>query len=366
MSIEIDITTDNYPEETSWELTNKCTGVVVKSTSGYTEANKSYSYSECMEPAKYEFKINDSYGDGICCSYGNGNFAVRENGIPVVDGGGQFSQEESKTFGLCPNDTPAPQSQPTTSPTRSPTILATVATYDSDLGVPRCSTIEQSCSSGDLLVSRQFSDVETQKELNGSNTLDSCTDGASGTYKNDESIEQILVRATGGALQLQAGNVVEIEAVVWPYGNGGADYADFYHTDDAGATDPVWKIIGTVHAIGVAGENRILSVPHTLTVGSLQAVRVNFRYQGEQSPCSAGSYDDHDDLVFPVAPAPAELVDASPIVLAPIAPVKHVEIKCETLEEERCEDDASSTCRWQGGKSGMGHCVNKETGAFKA
>ena len=30
------------------------------------------------------------------------------------------------------------------------------------------------------------------------------------------------------------------------------------------------------------------------------AVRVNFRYNGAEGPCTTGSYDDRDDLVFAV------------------------------------------------------------------
>jgi leucyl aminopeptidase len=35
-------------------------------------------------------------------------------------------------------------------------------------------------------------------------------------------------------------------------------------------------------------------------VGANQAIRGRFRYQGSAAPCGAGSFDDHDDLVFSV------------------------------------------------------------------
>jgi bacterial leucyl aminopeptidase len=43
-----------------------------------------------------------------------------------------------------------------------------------------------------------------------------------------------------------------------------------------------------------------LSATFTLPTGSLQAVRAQFRYQGEASVCTTGPYNDHDDLIFHV------------------------------------------------------------------
>jgi len=45
----------------------------------------------------YEFTINDSYGDGICCSYGEGSYSVTADG-EVVASGGDFGSSESTLF----------------------------------------------------------------------------------------------------------------------------------------------------------------------------------------------------------------------------------------------------------------------------
>ena len=70
--ITIDITTDNYPTETSWQLINQSGVVVASINSGdLTQANSSYSWSICPSSTDcYDFIIYDTYGDGICCSYG--------------------------------------------------------------------------------------------------------------------------------------------------------------------------------------------------------------------------------------------------------------------------------------------------------
>merc|ERR1712232_1304915 len=67
-TIVIDITTDNYPLETSWKLTNNCNGgeELSKSAGFYTSQNTEYGTEECVPAAEYTFEISDSYGDGIC------------------------------------------------------------------------------------------------------------------------------------------------------------------------------------------------------------------------------------------------------------------------------------------------------------
>jgi aminopeptidase S len=51
-----------------------------------------------------------------------------------------------------------------------------------------------------------------------------------------------------------------------------------------------------------------LSATYTLPAGALQAVRAQFRYQSTNAACSAGAYNDRDDLVFAVTSAPVTTV----------------------------------------------------------
>ncbi|KAL7526584.1 hypothetical protein ACHAXR_001553, partial [Thalassiosira sp. AJA248-18] len=170
-----------------------------------------------------------------------------------------------------------------------------VATYDSTRGAPQCSTNGVLCDSSNLLKGRG-KDLGPGTESNAPNTIDGCVDGESGTYQDDESVEAIKVTAIGGS-QLQVGGTAEIEATVWAYGDGGSDTADFYYASDA--TNPEWIHISSVVPDG-GGEKKV-TIQYTLPEGNLQAVRVNFRYEGSESPCSGDKYDDADDLVFAVA-----------------------------------------------------------------
>ena len=96
--ITIKIKFDNYPEETSWELKND-SGTVVASKV-YTSSNADGSIVEekyCLPNDCYTFTIKDKYGDGICCSYGNGSYTVTgPNGI--IKSGGSFAASEATNF----------------------------------------------------------------------------------------------------------------------------------------------------------------------------------------------------------------------------------------------------------------------------
>jgi leucyl aminopeptidase len=163
------------------------------------------------------------------------------------------------------------------------------ATFDATLKAPKCATVGIGCDSGTLLNGR----AGLGPEVNRPNTINAtCVDGTSGTYHSDESNDRIKVTTTDGT-NLAPGKQVKIEATVWAYSST-ADRADFYYA--ANAASPTWTFIGTVSAGGTG--TRTLSTTYTLPAGAQQAVRVNFRYNGTASPCSTGSYDDHDDLVF--------------------------------------------------------------------
>jgi hypothetical protein len=92
-TITIEILTDNYGSETSWDLVQLGVGVIA-SGSGYA-SDTFYTEDVCVDSAGcYEFTIYDAYGDGICCSYGNGYYNVLYNGL-LVGTGGDFGTSET-------------------------------------------------------------------------------------------------------------------------------------------------------------------------------------------------------------------------------------------------------------------------------
>ncbi|HYH94590.1 S8 family serine peptidase [Hyalangium sp.] len=168
-----------------------------------------------------------------------------------------------------------------------------VASYDAALKAPRCTEPGASCDTGTLIKGRGT----VGPELNASNTINnSCADGNSGTYQGDESLERLRITTLDGS-PLAAGKTVRIDATVWAWSSGASDSLDLYYTGNA--NNPSWTFLATIKP--AAGGAQVLSATYALPAGTLQAVRGAFRYTGTAaSSCTTGSYDDRDDLVFPV------------------------------------------------------------------
>ena len=85
--LTIDIQTDNYPEDISWQVVNQ-NGTIIASINpaSLTLANTLYTWDVCLSSTDcYDFTIIDSYGDGLCCAYGNGSYSVSYNGNVIGD-----------------------------------------------------------------------------------------------------------------------------------------------------------------------------------------------------------------------------------------------------------------------------------------
>jgi len=105
--LNVTITLDNYPSETSFQLENMSTGTILLDVPGgsysgmagstVVESAGCQSVMDC-----YEMRIADSFGDGICCSWGVGNYSV-SLGSTVVSSptGGAFGSSETVEIGAC-------------------------------------------------------------------------------------------------------------------------------------------------------------------------------------------------------------------------------------------------------------------------
>ena len=320
--ISVDVTTDTYPEENSWTLTNSCTGKVEMALEqmrpiGYDKIKADFSDTFCVPKGKYTFEMNDTYGDGMCYQETCGNYTVSVDGITTVSvNGDEFTSNKVDTFGSCPVGNPAPSQQPTQVPTQHPTPAPDqVAIFDNDLRVPKCSAVGQSCESGNSII--KTGDDEPFYVAGMTNTLDTCKDGMSGTYQSDESIEKITVRTVNGG-QLVEGARVRIEAYIHAFQEGEEDTVDFYYTNTAALSNPSWTYIGSKEPS--RGGFQALSIEYTVPTGGMrqyiwdstklmQAVRVNIRWRGGQysNSCSGGNYDDVDDMVFTVLKSDNEI-----------------------------------------------------------
>ena len=98
-NVTLTIKFDNYPEETGWTLKN-ASGTTIDSAS-YSTANPDGSTVTRtftgLAGGDYTFTITDSYGDGICCSYGSGSYSLVGSTGTIVSGG-SFGSSEAATF----------------------------------------------------------------------------------------------------------------------------------------------------------------------------------------------------------------------------------------------------------------------------
>lgn len=102
--VTVNITTDAYATETSWTIKNAA-GTTVASGGGYgpdlTAAGQTVetpTVANLVPNTCYTFEIVDTYGDGICCQYGNGSYAIVDASGATLASGGEFEDSEQKVF----------------------------------------------------------------------------------------------------------------------------------------------------------------------------------------------------------------------------------------------------------------------------
>jgi len=107
-NVSLSITFDNYPEETSWEIRNSGGQVVASGGTYGSEPDGSTLNIDvgCLDDGCYDFIISDSFGDGICCTYGNGSFTLTNGDTgAVLASGGSFTASDTTNFCLSASGT---------------------------------------------------------------------------------------------------------------------------------------------------------------------------------------------------------------------------------------------------------------------
>jgi thiol-disulfide isomerase/thioredoxin len=92
--MQVNINTDNYGGETTWEVYDIDLGAVV-ATGGPYASSSTFNEQVCITASHcYRFTIYDSYGDGMCCTYGEGSYEVIAFGVSQGTGG-EFADSET-------------------------------------------------------------------------------------------------------------------------------------------------------------------------------------------------------------------------------------------------------------------------------
>ena len=95
---QLSLILDDYGSETTWEVVRL--GQVIYSGGPYSDNadGQEVLIDMCLEDGCYILKVYDAYGDGMCCDYGNGSWAVLDGDGDIVATGGEFTTSEQEQF----------------------------------------------------------------------------------------------------------------------------------------------------------------------------------------------------------------------------------------------------------------------------
>lgn len=99
--VTLDLVLDRYGEETTWRVVSGAT--VVASGGPFTNAGSSGAYplapiTLCLPDGCFDLIVEDSYGDGMCCAYGNGGYTLTGPDASELASGGDFDYSETTPF----------------------------------------------------------------------------------------------------------------------------------------------------------------------------------------------------------------------------------------------------------------------------
>ena len=97
--IEVRLITDQYAEETSWTVKDS-EGNLIESSGSLNNSQLQTRLVSLPIDGCYEFTINDTYGDGICCEYGSGSYELRDFYGTVLASGAEFEFSQSHIINI--------------------------------------------------------------------------------------------------------------------------------------------------------------------------------------------------------------------------------------------------------------------------
>lgn len=97
----VTITTDDYSIETSYDIKDEAGNVIVSNSNLLNNTQNEFEY--CLGVGCYTFTIYDSFGDGICCLFGEGSYSLTLPNDMVISGTGEFNTQATTSFCISSN-----------------------------------------------------------------------------------------------------------------------------------------------------------------------------------------------------------------------------------------------------------------------
>lgn len=99
LTYTLELTLDDYGSETTWELRNAANQVVYEGGPYSDGADQTVEEIDmCIAEGCYTFIIYDSWGDGICCDWGDGSYTLYNNLGQAFANGGVFGDLDEVDF----------------------------------------------------------------------------------------------------------------------------------------------------------------------------------------------------------------------------------------------------------------------------
>lgn len=133
--VTLDILTDSYPAETTWEIIEPTNGSAVASGGPYTGTQTNYAEDICLSNGCYELIFYDSYGDGMQYDGVIGNYILTDplgNTLAEIVAGGNFASQANHAFCLAGTSITASFS----SDTQNVCVNSSIQFTDTSLGGP--------------------------------------------------------------------------------------------------------------------------------------------------------------------------------------------------------------------------------------
>ena len=168
--LTFELAVDDYADETSWEVTDENGNVVADGGAYQGEAGTFYLEEFCVPEGCYTFTIYDSFGDGICCAYGDGFFVLSSDEEGELIAGGEFEDSDSTQFCFEEDVSSFPGSETNyrMSLFPNPTESNITIQLEDDLGAQEDWNIEVVSSSGRIITTKRVNNTALNEQLDSS------------------------------------------------------------------------------------------------------------------------------------------------------------------------------------------------------
>jgi len=99
LGFTLNIKTDEYPDETSWELFIEGSDEPYLTSETYTQQFTEIQHNLCLVDTCYSLVLYDTYGDGFCCEWGDGSYSlINTEGEVILSGNGKIGYKLELNF----------------------------------------------------------------------------------------------------------------------------------------------------------------------------------------------------------------------------------------------------------------------------